>query len=101
MDNSSPLLMTACAAGTHIDSINIELCRAGTEKIKFMAYRLTDSLISSVLVVTGDPKVSFPMEMVKISYGKIEWCYTQQKRQGGGPAGNVACGWNLEHNCQI
>ncbi len=40
IDKSSPLLMLACAAGTHMNEITIELCRAGTEKIKFMEYKL-------------------------------------------------------------
>ncbi len=93
--------MVACAAGTHIDSVIIELCRAGKDKLKYMAYRLTDCLISSLTACTGDPRVSFPMELVKISYGKIEWCYTLQNRQGGWAAGNIAGGWNLERNCKI
>ncbi len=101
IDNSSPLLMLACAAGTHIDNIIIELCRAGTDKIKFMDYKLTDSLISSVLISSGDPRISFPVELVKIHFGKIEWSYTQQKRQGGWASGNIACGWNLERNCRM
>ncbi len=59
IDKSSPLLMLACAAGTHINKITVELCRAGADKIKFMEYKLTDSLISSVLTSSGDPRVSF------------------------------------------
>lgn len=66
-----------------------------------MEYRLKNSLISSVVACTGDPRVSFPMEMVKITFGSIEWAYTLQTRRGGGPAGNIACGWNLEQNRKI
>jgi type VI secretion system secreted protein Hcp len=101
VDQASPLLLTACAAGTHFDRVIIELCRAGTEKVKYMEYRLTDCLISSVAACTGDPRVSFPMELVKIAYGKIEWAYTLQSRKGGWAAGNIACGWNLERNCRM
>lgn len=35
MDNSSPQLAVACAKGTHFDTVAVEFCRAGGEKIKF------------------------------------------------------------------
>jgi type VI secretion system secreted protein Hcp len=35
LDKSSPLLALACAEGRHIDTIAIELCRAG--KVNYMA----------------------------------------------------------------
>lgn len=46
LDKASPLLTLACAEGRHIDTIIIELSRAG--KVNFMSYRLTDCMISSV-----------------------------------------------------
>lgn len=101
LDHASPILMMACAAGKHFDNVIIELCRAGTDKVKYMEYRLTDCLISSVVACTGAPRVSFPMELVKIFYGKIKWRYTLQNRKGGWAAGNIACGWSLERNCRI
>ncbi|MFZ1986057.1 MAG: type VI secretion system tube protein Hcp [Desulfatitalea sp.] len=98
IDGASPALAMACAAGTHIDQVLIELCRAGQEKLTFMEYRLTNSLISSVSACTGDPRVSFPMELVKIYFGRIEWRHIRQNRRGGGSSGHVAAGWNLERN---
>lgn len=95
IDKSSPKLALACADGTHINTITIEFCRAGTEKVKFMEYKLSNCLISEVAMAAGG---AFPTESVNINYGKIEWSYTQQKRAGGGPAGNIAAGWNLESN---
>jgi len=100
LDKSSPLLMSACAAGTHINEITIELCRAGTDKVRFMTYRLKNSLISSVLISSGDPKNGFPVELVKIDFGKIEWCYTQQNRHGGLATGHIAAAWDLQRNCK-
>lgn len=98
LDRASPKLALACADGTHINSIVIEFCRAGTEKIKFMEYKLTNCIISEVaMVAQGD----FPAEKVKINYGKIEWSYTQQRRAGGGSSGNVATGWDKQKNCKI
>ncbi len=99
LDKSSPKLALACAAGTHIDNITVEICRAGGEKVKFMEYRLTNCLISEI--VSGGGEKIFPAETFKINFGKIEWRYIQQKRQGGGAAGSIASGWNLEKNCKI
>jgi type VI secretion system Hcp family effector len=101
IDKSSPKLALACAEGTHIDQIVVELCRAGTDKFTFMTYTLKNCLIRKVITTNGkDTVAGFPSETVKINYGKIEWRYTQQKRKGGGAAGNMASGWNLQRNCK-
>jgi len=98
LDSASPKLAIACAAGTHIDSILIEFCRAGKEKIRFMEYKLTNCIISEIeMVAQGD----FPAEKVKINFGKIQWCYTKQRRDGGGASGNVAGGWDRQRNCKV
>jgi type VI secretion system secreted protein Hcp len=98
LDAASPKIALACANGTHIDTITVQFCRAGTQKVKFMTYKLTNCIISEVsMAAAGD----FPSESVNINYGKIEWCYTQQNRAGGRPAGNVAAGWDLQRNCKM
>ncbi len=98
LDTASPKLAIACADGTHIDTIIVELCRSGTDKVKFMEYKMTNCIINGVSTTGGG---EFPTENVSINFGKIEWAYTQQKRQGGGAAGNVASGWDLEKNCKV
>jgi type VI secretion system secreted protein Hcp len=98
LDKASPKLALACAEGTHINTIVVEICRAGTEKVKYMEYKMSNCIISSVKTTGGG---EFPSEVVTINYGKMEWAYTVQKRQGGGPAGNVAGGWDLQKNCKV
>ena len=98
-DKSSPKLSLACADGTHIDNVIVHLCRAGGDKLKYMEYKLSNCLISNVKAVADGR--GFPIEMISINYGKIQWTYTQQKRKGGGAAGNVSAGWNLEKNCKV
>lgn len=98
LDKSSPMLAVACAQGTHFNTVTIELCRAGTEKIKFLEIKLTNSFISSIALSAGG---DFPSETVTLNYGKIEWKYTQQNRRGGTAAGNVAAGWDLQRNCKV
>ena len=98
LDKASPKLAMSCADGSHIDTIIVEVCRAGTEKVKFMEYKMTNCIISGVDTTGGG---DFPTEDVRINYGRIEWAYTVQKRQGGGAAGNVAGGWDLQKNCKV
>ena len=98
LDKASPKLALACAAGTHIDEIEVKLCRAGTDKVNYMSYKLINCIISKVKTSGGG---DIPTELVTINFGAIKWCYTQQKRQGGGPSGNIAAGWNLEKNCKL
>ncbi|MFZ1986439.1 MAG: type VI secretion system tube protein Hcp [Desulfatitalea sp.] len=98
LDKSTPELALACAQGKSFDTITIELCRAGTEKIKFMEFKFTNCIIRSIrLNAAGD----FPAETIAIHYGKVQWCYTQQSRAGGQACGNVATGWNREKNCAV
>lgn len=99
VDKASPKLALACAAGTHIDTIVLEICRAGGEKLKFIEYKLSNCLIKRV--VTAAEPGEFPAEMVSVDFGKIQWSYTQQRRSGGGAAGQIAGGWNREKNCRV
>jgi type VI secretion system secreted protein Hcp len=95
LDKASPQLALACATGTHIKAIVVELCRAGGDKVRFMQYTFTNCMISSFNTsADGD----FAEDDVGFVYGKVEWCYTRQKRAGGWAAGNVATAWSLEKN---
>ena len=97
LDKASPKLALACAAGTHIDTIIVELCRSGGDKVRFMQYKFTNCMINSLITsADGD----FPEDEVSFVYGKVEWCCTQQKRTSGWASGNVAAGWSLEKNCK-
>lgn len=97
LDESTPRLALACADGTHIDNIIIEICRAGGDKVKFMEYQLSNCIISKVKTASGG---AFPYDIVDINYGKIRWVYVRQKRAGGGVAGQFATGWDLQRNCK-
>lgn len=50
MDIASPALSLACAVGMHIDEVVIEMCRAGTDKVKFMKHKLEKCLIYNIQV---------------------------------------------------
>jgi len=102
LDKATPKLLEACCTGKHIKEVTIELCRAGGDKLKYMEIKLEQVLISSVAdngASTGE--AGFPSETVALSYGKIKWTYTQQKREDGAAGGNVSAGWDLTANKTI
>jgi type VI secretion system secreted protein Hcp len=102
LDKASPKLAVACADGTHIAKVVLELCRAGGDKVKYMEYKLSDCIVSSVRPGgSSQGGEALPLEEVSFNYGKIEWTYTQQKRADGSGGGNVAGGWDLEKNVKI
>lgn len=96
LDKSSPLLAQACAEGRHIKSIVFELWRAG--KVKYMAYQLTNCMISAVSTYADG---GFPEEKIAIDVGRFEIAYTQQDRSTGLSLGQVACGWDRTMNCRV
>ena len=102
LDKATPKLLEACCTGKHIKEVTIEFCRAGGDKVKYMEIKLEQVLISAVTEngsSTGES--GFPSETVSLSYGKIKWTYTQQKRQYGSAGGNVSAGWDLTANKTI
>lgn len=99
LDKASPKLALACAQGKHIKEVKLELCRAGGDKVKYMEYKLSNCIISSVRrggAAQGGE--TLPLEEVAFDYGKIEWTYTQQKREDGSGGGQVSANWDLQAN---
>lgn len=99
LDKASPKLYELCSSGKHIAKVNIEMCRAGGDKLKYMEVNMEQVIISNVAPggSTKGPD-SFPTESVSFNYGKIKWTYTQQKRADGSGGGNVTGGWDLTAN---
>lgn len=103
LDKASPKLAIACADGTHISEVQLVLCRTGGDKLKFMEYKLSNCIVSSVSAsgsVMTQGSATLPFEMVTFNYGKIEWTYTQQRRADGSGGGNVGACWDLEKNAK-
>jgi type VI secretion system secreted protein Hcp len=102
LDKATPKLLEACCTGKHIKEITIEFCRAGGDKVKYMEIKLEQVLISKVEDVgSTTSELGYPTEKVALSYGKIKWTYTQQKREDGAAGGNVSAGWDLTANRTI
>ncbi len=102
LDKASPKIALACADGTHVKEVVVELCRAGGDKVKYMEYKMSNCVISSFRPGgSAHGGETLPLEEVGFNYGKIEWTYTQQKRADGSGGGQVAAGWNLEANKKV
>ncbi|MFO0948997.1 MAG: type VI secretion system tube protein Hcp [Planctomycetota bacterium] len=99
LDKASPKLNLFCCNGTHIKEVTIELCRATGDKQKYMEYKLSDVLVSSVRP-GGSSKGgdSLPLEEVSFNYGKIDWIYTATDHKTGKPAGDVKTNWSVVEN---
>lgn len=97
MDKASPKIYEACCTGKHIKEVVLELCRAGGDKMKYLEVKLEQVVISGI-TSAGTSGEGFPSETVSLSYGKIKWTYTQQKRADGTGGGNVNAGWDLTAN---
>jgi type VI secretion system secreted protein Hcp len=100
LDKASPKLAEACCTGKHIKDITIELCRSGGgNKVRYLEIKLEQVLISKIESAGASIGESgFPNEKIALSYGKIKWTYTQQKREDGSGGGNVSAGWDLTAN---
>ncbi|NQE45516.1 hypothetical protein C5S31_05790 [ANME-1 cluster archaeon GoMg2] len=101
IDKASPKLAVAVCDGMNISEITVEVCRAGGDKLKYMEYKMRNAIVSSVRTVGSVEGISrLPLEEVTFKYNRIEWTYTQQKREDGSGGGNVAACWDLERNAK-
>lgn len=99
LDKASPKLNLFCCNGTHIKSVAVELCRATGDKQKYMEYKLSDVIVSSVRPGgSAQGGENLPLEEVSFNYGKIEWTYTETDHASGKPKGNIAANWDLVGN---
>ena len=97
LDKASPKLNLFCCNGTHIEKINIQLCRAGGDKQTYMEYKMSGCIVKSVRPGgSAQGGEALPLEEVSFSYGKIEWTYTETA--GGEVGGNVETHWDLITN---
>jgi type VI secretion system secreted protein Hcp len=102
LDKASPKLALACCKGEHFATVQIELCKAADPKQKYMDYKLSDCIVSSVRPAgTSHGAEELPLEEVSFRFGKIEWNYTALDPKSGKPKGNVAAGWDLSKNAPV
>ncbi|MFJ1337579.1 Hcp family type VI secretion system effector [Pseudomonas caricapapayae] len=105
VDKASAKLFEACCKGTHIAKIQLNVNRAGGDKVTYLTINLEEVVVSSVKAVAGgnqggeDKAVSdLPIEEISFNFARIKTTYTQQSRTDGQGGGNVTGGWDRTAN---
>ena len=85
IDKSSPLLMQACATGTHLKEVTVTQRKAGKGQQEFLVFKLNDVIITSVTQTgdTGQPA----SENVSFAFARVDVEYKPQKADGSLDAG--------------
>jgi type VI secretion system secreted protein Hcp len=78
----SPLLMDACARGTHIPKATLSCRKAGGKQQEYLTWKLTDILVSSYQLGGADAGDALPTDQFSLNFTKIEFSYAPQKKDG-------------------
>ena len=96
---ASPLLMLACAQGTHVKTAVLSSRRHGNAGQKdFLAIKLTVVSVTSYRIgATESGEDDLPTDQVSLAFGKIEFGYSPQKPDGSlAPA--ITATWDVKKN---
>jgi type VI secretion system secreted protein Hcp len=80
LDKASPLLLQACATGTHIKDATITHRKSGKSQQEFLVIKMNDVVITGVS--HGGPADFNTSETVSLSFAKIDFEYRAQKPDG-------------------
>ena len=81
IDKATPLLLKACATGTHIPDATITVRKASKDKPEYLIIKMTDVLVTSVsMSVAGDDPST--AENVTLQFRKVDFEYKAQKQDG-------------------
>ncbi|MBL8473901.1 MAG: type VI secretion system tube protein Hcp [Rhodocyclaceae bacterium] len=95
-DKASPILMLACANGTHIKLVKLYGRKQGKEQQEYMIVTMNDCLITNCQV-TDTGERTLPIELVSIAFSKVSIDYKSQKPDGTlDPAARM--GWDVKQN---
>ena len=97
IDKASPLLMKACATGTHLKEAVITSRKAGKEQHEFMIVKLNDVIITGVTHNSSAGQPDTGSEMVSMSFAKVDFQYRLQKADGS-LGSSVAFKFNVATN---
>ena len=82
VDSASPKVYEACAAGKRFSKAILDVMRtSGKTPVKFMQIQMQQVIISSISASAASGK-DMPTESVALSYGSVQWTYTQQNPDG-------------------
>jgi type VI secretion system secreted protein Hcp len=85
VDKASPLLMKACATGTHLKEATITQRKAGKGQQEYFIVKMNDVIITSVTFSGANGQA--PSESVTLAFAKVDLEYKPQKPDGSLDAG--------------
>ena len=85
IDKASPLLMQACATGTHLKDATITHRKAGTQQHEYLIVKMNDVVITAV--THGGDSGQPGSESVSLAFAKVDLEYKPQKPDGSLDAG--------------
>ncbi|WP_233888752.1 Hcp family type VI secretion system effector [Paraburkholderia flagellata] len=92
-DKASPILAKFCASGKHIDNAKLSSAKAGEGQKVFLTVTMKQVMVTSVsLAALPSGEI---VENVAISYGSVEFEYSQQDEKGA-TAGGVKWAINVK-----
>jgi len=80
VDKASPLLLKACATGTHLKDATITHRKAGKGQQEFLVIKMNDIIITSVS--HGGSADQSSAETVSLAFAKVDFEYFPQKADG-------------------
>jgi len=86
IDKASPVLMKACATGTHIKEATITVRKAGKGQQEFLIIKMEDVIITGVQP-SGSGDSAATAENVAMQFAKVALEYKPQKADGSLDAG--------------
>lgn len=96
VDKASPLLFKGLTNGTHFASATLTLYKGGEKPQKYMEYKMTDVLITSVQ--HGGSADDVPAENVSLAYEQLE--ITVEDKDEGGASAPTVYHYNLAQSKQ-
>ena len=81
IDKATPLLMKACAEGTHIPEATITVRKAGKGQQEYLVIKMTDVLIMSVAMSVAEGALD-TAESVTLQFAKVDLEYKPQMADG-------------------
>ena len=97
LDKASPLLLKACATGTHIKDAIITHRKAGKGQQEYLVIKLSDVIITGV--AHGGPAGPSISENVTLTFAKVDLEYKPQKPDGSLDEG-ISFKFDLKSNKQ-
>jgi type VI secretion system secreted protein Hcp len=97
VDRASTVLMMACAKGTHFDTAELRVRKAGDKPLDYITIKLKNVLITS-LSTGGSGGEDRLTENVTLNFSQFEVAYQAQKATGGADGGEVFAKFDIAAN---